>query len=310
MNASDLPILTANQLHARDAEGERGASRGRVTCLDLELGPGVFAIVGAPEDGTLAVTGAACGRYPPLRGKLTVLGQSPSKSAAIRARIGVLSSTPQLPAAATVRRSLELALRARGESGSAIDAVLDPLGLSSLHARRTTSLSYGETRAIELALALTNPAPRLLVLHEPGCDLALLRLGDLRERLAALAHAGVCVLVTTSSSADARALTDRVAQLTRGTLTWPLAADEAPSELVVTVRAGLRLLAAELERCPDITALAWQEVDAARAVLRVRGAELDACALALTLAIDASGAVVEAITRASAAWPRAGAHRP
>jgi ABC-2 type transport system ATP-binding protein len=308
MSAAEAPIFAATEVHARDDEGERGASRGRVVGLNLASGAGIVAIVGTPEDGTLALASAASGHCPPLRGAVTVFGQAPSTSGSIRARIGVLPYTPRLPRGATVGQALALALRARRQTDG-IDAVLDPLGLSALHARRTASLSYAETRALELALALTTPAPCLLVLHEPGCDVALIETPELYRRIRASARAGVCVLVTTSSIADARALGDRIARLDRGVLTWSTPTT-TPIELIATVHAGLHELAAALEQFPEIRAVAWQEPATGPSTLRVRGAELDPCALCLTLAIAASGAVVESITPAAPASSSIGAPRP
>ena len=109
-------------------------------------------------------------------------------------------------------------MRARGETGDRFDAVLDPLGLSRLQARDPRTLSFAEQRAVELALALSTPAPLLLALHEPLCDVALPLLDALHLRLREAAASGACVVVTTSSPADARALADHVIVLHQGVI--------------------------------------------------------------------------------------------
>jgi ABC-2 type transport system ATP-binding protein len=311
------PILVFEHVHARDAAGPKGRARGTLAGPSFALGPGVFAFVGAPEDGTLALAELLSGARAPLRGRVTILGQTPASSSAVRARIGSLAPEPWLPDARTVARAVAIALAARGErDASAKDAapVLDALGLGHLGAREPRSLAFAEQRAAELALALSMRSPLVVALHEPLSDVAINLLGLVRERIRELAAKGACVVVTTSSPADARALADRVMVLHKGRILGEADAAEpmpgADPTVVAWVRPAdvpselspVRLLAQRLSTRPEVRAVSWDEgKDHAphAAELRVSGNDLDACALALVDVAAEVGVVIEAIAPAS-----------
>jgi ABC-2 type transport system ATP-binding protein len=297
------PIVVLERVHARDAAGPTGLSRGALAGVSLELGAGVHAALGTPEDGTLALAAVIAGARAPLRGKVTVTGRDPARVAFVRARIGALGAEPRLPPAPTVREAVRLAMRARGETGDRFDGVLDPLGLSPLQARNPRSLSFAEQRAVELALALSTPAPVLLALHEPLADVALPRIEALQLRLREAAASGACVLVTTSSPADARSLADRVLVLHRGIVAREarggggLVLDEGIS-LQVWVRAGARALAAALGEHPEVRAVSWRESPEG-ALVEVSGDRAETCALALADAALAAGVEIEAMVESA-----------
>jgi ABC-2 type transport system ATP-binding protein len=305
-----LPLLVLERLHAVDEDGPRRRSRGRLHGVDLILGPGVHAVLGAPEDGTVALSEAATGMRAPLRGRVRVRGLDPSRHAPLRARIGSLAPTPSLLPAATVGEQIRMAMRARGEPDERFDGVLDPLGLAALHARRPRSLSNAEARAVELALALSTPAPLLVVLHEPFVDVAIPHTGLVRERVVELAEAGVCVLLVTSSPADARSLADDIHLLHHGLLVGAPGDADLPAgqvgEVVAWLREpplgagpGVRELAAALAAQPNLRAIAWDDTSPATdhrtSTLRLRG-DVDACALALAEAAVDVGVVIDAIS--------------
>ncbi|APR80661.1 ABC transporter ATP-binding protein [Minicystis rosea] len=305
------PIVVFEGVHARDTAGPRGRARGALSGLSIALTPGVHAFLGTPEDGMLAFLDVVTGARAPQRGRVTVAGHAPADTAFVRGRMGVLGAEPRLPSARTVREAVRLAMRARGESGDRFDAVIDPLGLSHLHARDPRSLSFAEERAVELSLALSTPAPILLVLHEPLSDTAVGKPALVAARLREIAMAGACVIVTTSSPADARSLADRVLVLERGVVVRQAIAGEglalpAPVELVAWVRDGARVLAAALARRPEVQAVAWEEANGdageawpAASAVRVRGAVAEACAVALAEVAVETGVDIEGIERRS-----------
>jgi ABC-2 type transport system ATP-binding protein len=311
-------VVELARVHARDAAGPEGRPRGSLSGLSLALGAGVHAFLGAPEDGTLALAEVISGARAPLRGTVSVVGRNPAAAPSLRARIGALGAEPRLPPASTVRAAVRLALRARGETGDRFDAVLDPLGLSPLQARDPRSLSFAELRAVELAIALSTPAPRVLALHEPLADVAMPRLDLLPLRLREAAGAGCAVLITTSSPADARALADHVLVLHRG-----LVAREARGGGGLTLGAGVtlrawvratdrdgaRALAAALAVRPEVRAVSWHEsavVDdgglpppkppGEPLLVSLSGDDAEPCALALAECVLESGAEIEALT--------------
>lgn len=308
------PLVVMEAVFARDAAAPRGHARGTLSGVSLSLGSGVYAVVGAPEDGTLALAEVITGMRSPLRGRVLVGGRPPARSAAARSCIGALSAEPILPEARRVEASVTIALSARGEAGARPAEVLDPFGLGHLASRDPRSLSFAETRAVELALALSIKQPLLVALHEPLSDVAINLIGLVRERIRELARSGACVVVTTSSPADARALGDRVIVLHKGAILGEAdAAEPLPGvepAVVAWVRPAedpsalgpVRALSRLLAERPEVRAVSWKEGQGATpraAELRVVGDDLDACALALVDAAAEAGVVLEAIAPAS-----------
>lgn len=306
-----LPIVILQSVIARDKAGPRGRARGTLNGISFSLPTGVFAFVGAPEDGTIALVDVLSGARAPSRGHVQVVGASPERSSRLRARMGVLSPEPSLPSARSVAELVTTALAARGQTLRAID-VLASFGLDYLASRLPQSLSFAETRAVELALALSTPSPTLVVLYEPLVDVAINLLGVVRERIQQLANEGACVVVTTSSPTDARSLSDEIFVLQRGSVIRDVsivAAQNVPM-LIAWVRptdpsqglAPIRRLAQALADRPEVSSVAWSDAagqSAQAAELRLSGSDLDAAALALADAATEVGAVVEAITPAS-----------
>lgn len=297
------PVLVLDGVHAHDTAGPRGKPRGSLAGASLALGPGVHAILGAPEDGTLALQAVVSGARAPHRGQVTVAGRDPARTAFLRARLGVLSPEPGLPAARTVRDAVRIAMRARGETGDRFDAVLSPLGLGPLHGRDPRALSFAEERAVELALALSTPAPILIALHEPACEVAAAPSDLVASRLRDLGAAGACVVITTSSPADASRLGDRVLALHRGVIAREVGEGSArPIELTVWVERGARELCAALAGRPEVHAVMWEAAATSGAwpgatAVRVRAADATAGAVAVAEAVAASSAEVLGIER-------------
>ncbi len=308
-------IVVLESVFARDTAAPRGRSRGTLAGVNVSLGASVYAFVGAPEDGTLALTEVLTGKRSPLRGRALVSGLSPARSSETRKRIGSLWAEPSLPEARHVDAAVRIALEARGDASTGATAVLEPLGLGHLASREPRSLSYAETRAVELALALATQSPLLVVLYEPLSDVAINLLGLVRERIREIARGGACVVVMTSSPADARALADRTLVLHKGLILGeadaaePLPGGEPaviawvrPAEGDATL-APVRVLSRLLAERPEVRAVSWSEGPAGSprtAELRVVGDDLDACALALVDAATEASVVIEAIAPASA----------
>ncbi len=325
--------LVLAQVHARDIAGPSGRARGAITALTLVLGPGIHTFLGAPEDGTLALFDVLAGARRPLKGKVTLAGSDPFSTAYMRGRIGALAPEPRLPPAPTVGAAIRLALAARGDGGASVDAALAPLGLAGLVDRRPGSLAFAEARAVELALALTTPAPLLILLHEPLADVAVPQIAVIPRRLHELADAGACVVAMTSSPADARALEGRILVLHRGFLAREVSGGGAglalgEAEITAWVRdlpgePGVRELAAALTRRPGVHRITWD--DGARAgapvraldsesiaaagpsragragpaLVRVRGDSAEACAVALIDAAVEASVTLDAIAPTS-----------
>lgn len=295
---------------ARDAAGPRGSSRGSLQGVTAALGPGANVFLGAPEDGTIALCDALAGVRRALRGTVRVTGEDPSSSPAARGRIGALLAAPDLPEAASVRVCVTQALAAMGRPASEADGVLAELGLGGLAARRPAALSFAEARAVELALALaavkSAPPPAVAVLFEPCADVAVP--GGARaidDAISGLRAAGACVVIATSSTADARRLADVLWIVSRGAIVRrevdgkALAVGDA--EVAVWVGrdgSAVRTLAAAVAQSPAVRSAFWDDPSqpGRPAALRVRGPDRDACSLAVLDAAASAGVAVEAIT--------------
>ena len=148
-------------------------------------------------------------------GSVEVLGHDPgTRSAQLRARVGIVLQScgtyPHLTARETVEHFASLYPAPRR-----VDEVLALAGLDECADRRARTLSGGQARRLDFALALVGD-PELVFLDEPttGFDPAARRAAwDVIRALRAL---GKTVVLTTHYLDEAQALADRVAILQDG----------------------------------------------------------------------------------------------
>lgn len=304
-----LPTLLVTGVAATDESGPRGRPRGYLSGLQLSLSAGVYAVLGAPEDGLCALSEVLGLVRSPARGQVRVRGEDPFREPRVRAGVGALLPEARLPDARRVEESVARAMVARGQS-PAPSAVLEPLGLMALSRRTLSSLSFAEGRAVELALALSTPSPSLVVLHEPCADVAGGQGRGLGARLREIAAGGAVVIVATSSPADARSLGDTILVLHRGAIvrhgpgdgSW-LVPDtpQGPAwvELVAWVSSGARSLTAGLAAKPEVSSVMFEGSrhgeGSDAGTVRVRARDASDGALALSDTAVAVGAVVDSI---------------
>lgn len=306
-SAVELPreaVVVLRNVVAKDRAGVKGAARGMIFSLSLDVGLQSIAILGTPEDGALALFEVLSGKTPPDRGTVRVGGLDPWSSPALRARIGAVGLEPSLPDAGTVAQTIDL-VTAPWKSRPGAAKILDPMGLGSLAMRRVATLTAAEARAVEIAIACALPEPLLLVMQEPFAGGADVTRGRLEDALAA-ASQRAAVIVITSAPADAKR-SPRTIVLHRGALvraTEGTHADLAPpldASVTVWVDAGARELAAQLARSAAVTSSSF---DAKRGtqdggVLRLTGADADALALAIADAVQSSGATIAGMSEAA-----------
>jgi energy-coupling factor transporter ATP-binding protein EcfA2 len=175
-----------------------------------------------------------------------------------------------------------MALRARGVTTRSLPAELQALGM--LLERPLSSLHRAEARAVELALALSLDAPIALVLHEPFLDVQDLARDHVVEGLARSVERGAAVMVITSSSDDAHALTESVLDLQAGVLKpakkRPVAALELWLARVGSART--RALAHTLGAVEGVHSVSWRSADdTGTSILRVEANNLDEVARAV-----------------------------
>jgi ABC-2 type transport system ATP-binding protein len=184
-----------------------------LTGVDLEVRRGeVLAILGPNGAGKTTLIEILAGFRTRDAGALSVLGEDPATAGrAWRELIGVVLQESEPDPGLTVRECLELYAgyyRAPREPAEMIDLV----GLTEAADRPAESLSGGQRRRLDLALALVGD-PELLFLDEPttGFDPAARRAAwDTIERL------GITIVLTTHAMDEAERLADRIAVLAGG----------------------------------------------------------------------------------------------
>lgn len=231
--------------------------------FDLAIRAGeVTALLGPNGAGKTTGVGLLTGRLTPDAGTARLFGLDPRRPA-VRARMGVMLQAAGLPDVMTVSEMVAL------QSGYYIHArplmeTLALAGLADLGERRCGTLSGGQARRVQYALAICG-RPDLLILDEPT---AAMDRGSARALWATVCEAadtGTGVLLTSHDLAEADALADRVVVLDRGRIV----ADDTPGAIRARVggsviRCRTQIAAAVLHAMPGV-----REVEAEGAELRI-----------------------------------------
>jgi ABC-2 type transport system ATP-binding protein len=160
-------------------------------------------------------------------GEVSVLGEDPSSAGApFRARIGIVLQSSAVYPVLTVREILEL-FAGYYPRPRRPDEVIELVGLAEKADARVRTLSGGQLRRLDLALALVGD-PELIFLDEPttGFDPAARR--QAWETIRGLRELGKSVLLTTHYMEEAQRLSDRIAILGGGRIV----ATGTPEELL------------------------------------------------------------------------------
>jgi ABC-2 type transport system ATP-binding protein len=195
--------------------------------IDLEVDAGeVFAFLGPNGAGKTTTTEILEGYRARSAGTVEVLGVDPgSPTREWRERIGIVLQQCRMRPELTVRETLELYAGYYREPRSVTETI-EQVGLTDKADARAGSLSGGQQRRLDVALALIGD-PDLLFLDEPttGFDPSARRqawgvIGGLHEL-------GKTVFLTTHYMDEAQRLADRVAIIAAGRIV----AEGTPSDL-------------------------------------------------------------------------------
>lgn len=187
-----------------------------VAGIDLEVARGeIFAFLGPNGAGKTTTVEILEGYRSRDAGEVEVLGSDPEAAdAAWRSRIGLVLQECRMEPKLSVRETLEL-YAGLYESPRPIVETIELVGLAEKAEERAGSLSGGQQRRLDVAVALIGDA-ELLFLDEPttGFDPGARRqawqvIGGLREL-------GKTVFLTTHYMDEAQALADRVAVIAHG----------------------------------------------------------------------------------------------
>jgi ABC-2 type transport system ATP-binding protein len=207
----------------RKSYGSFRAVRG----IDLDIAEGeVFALLGPNGAGKTTTVEILEGYRRRDDGTVAVLGEDPQRAgAAWRERIGVVLQSSELYPNFTVAETVAL-FAGYYERARDIDEVVALVGLEDKARARVKTLSGGQKRRLDLAVALAGD-PELVFLDEPttGFDPAARRAAW--DMIRSLRSLGKTILLTTHYIEEAQQLADRVAVLREGSIV----ASGTPGEL-------------------------------------------------------------------------------
>jgi ABC-2 type transport system ATP-binding protein len=228
------------------AYGAHEAVRG----LTFSVGRGeVYGLLGPNGAGKTTTVEILEGHRRRDGGEVSVLGFDPAgRDAGLRSRVGIVLQSCGTYPHLTVRETLEH-FAAMYPAPRGVEETIALAGLEAAADRRARTLSGGQARRLDLALALVGD-PELIFLDEPttGFDPAARRAAWKVVR--ALRDLGKTVLLTTHYLDEAQALADRVAIVKDGRIL----AEGPPGELIagaaryrVSYRLGEELVVQETE---------------------------------------------------------------
>ncbi|SDF28719.1 ABC-2 type transport system ATP-binding protein [Blastococcus fimeti] len=220
--------------------------------ISFEVHPGeVFALLGVNGAGKTSALEVLEGLAPPDGGSVRVLGGDPRRDhAAVRPHLGVLLQSSGLPGDLTVRETVA-AWAGTLTAPRPVDEAIAQVELTGRAGVRVRSLSGGERRRLDLALALLG-RPRVLVLDEPTTGLD----PESRRTVWALVHdlvdGGTAVVLTTHHLEEAEELADRIAILRAGRIVLEGTPAEIARSQPATIRFSLAPDAPPLPQLPGV----------------------------------------------------------
>ena len=173
--------------------------------IDLEIGGGeVLGLVGENGAGKTSLA-------------LLTAGALRARTGGVwRARGSSPAFVPQNPSLALAAGTLAAEAARRGLPWADAAAALAARGILPDPQRSPLAFSHGERRRIVLALAVADPAPRLVILDEPGSGLDATGLSALADDIATLKRRGCGLLVIAHDLDWLAGISDRIAALAGG----------------------------------------------------------------------------------------------
>ena len=200
------------------AKGLRKAYDGleAVRGIDLEVSRGeIFAFVGPNGAGKTTTVEILEGYRSRTAGEATVLGADPASAGREwRERVGIVLQECRMQRELTVRETVSQ-FAGYYRHPRPVDETIERVGMSGSADVRAGTLSGGQQRRLDVALALIGD-PELLFLDEPTTGFDPTARRQAWGRIAGLRELGKTVFLTTHYMEEAQELADRVAIIARG----------------------------------------------------------------------------------------------
>ncbi|MGE5830340.1 MAG: ABC transporter ATP-binding protein [Micromonosporaceae bacterium] len=224
--------------------------------LRVEAGE-IYALLGLNGAGKSTLIRLMLGMIRPTGGQVSLFGRIVNlREHDVWSRVGYLVETPAAYPELTVRENLNLVRGLRHVvDRTAVDDVIDRLGLNAYADRRARTLSLGNAQRLGLAKALLHQ-PRLLILDEPANGLDPAGVVEVRDLLQDLTAQGATVFLSSHVLAEVARLATRIGIIHSGQLRQEL----DTTNLADLVRRSLRITTRDHGAATDILATAGYPV--------------------------------------------------
>lgn len=216
--------------------------RGRRTTaldgLDLDVPEGgVFGFLGPNGAGKTTTIRCLLGLVSASDGSVGMLGAPiPTGLPGVVRRVGAIVETPALFPRFSGRRNLQILGRIDAIGASAVDRVLERVGLADRADDMVRTYSLGMKQRLGIAAALMKD-PALLILDEPANGLDPAGIVEVRQLIRGLGAEGRTVFISSHILPEIQQTADRVAILARGRCV-----KTGPVDEVLAVRGGGAML--------------------------------------------------------------------
>lgn len=228
----------------------------------------LFALLGTNGAGKTSALEVAEGIAPPAAGSVAVLGLDPyTERTRVRPHMGIMLQQGGLPDDLTVRETATMWAGTLDDPRPVDDAIA-MVELTDRSDVRVASLSGGERRRVDLALALMGN-PKALFLDEPTTGLDPQSRRTTWELVRRLKADGCAVVLTTHYLDEAEELADRLAIMHQG----EIVTEGTAAEIAQAYPATITLRGVDARRLPTITGSAAQDGD--RTTIQTRQLQRD-----------------------------------